>query len=170
MNFELSDEQQLIRSQVRELCHEFGDEYWREKDQKHEYPSEFFEAFADGGWCGVTIPESYGGQGYGVQEASLIQQEIARSGAGMAGTSITAHHTFSTEPLVAFADEEHKQRYLPEIADGSVQVCTGVTEPNAGTDTSRIETVAEREGERGFTRSLRTRYSCTRGDGLRERV
>ena len=147
MNFALSDEQQLIRSQVRELCDEFGDESWREKDLKHEYPSEFFEAFADGGWCGVTIPESYGGQGYGVQEASIIQQEIARSGAGMAGTSITAHHTFSTEPLVAFADEEHKDRYLPEIAEGSVQVCTGVTEPNAGTDTSRIETVAEREGD-----------------------
>jgi acyl-CoA dehydrogenase len=65
----------------------------------------------------------------------------------MAGTSLTAHHTFSTEPLVAYGTEAHKERYLPRIADGDVQVCTGVTEPNAGTDTSRIETFAEREGD-----------------------
>ena len=147
MDFELTEEQRMIRSQIRELCEEFGDEYWRERDRNHEYPSEFFETFADNGWCGLTIPESYGGQGYGVQEASLVQQEIARSGAAMAGTSITAHHTFSTEPLVAFGDEAHRERYLPRIAEGAVQVCTGVTEPNAGTDTSRIETTAERDGD-----------------------
>jgi acyl-CoA dehydrogenase len=147
MEFELSEEQRLVRSQLRELCDEFGDDYWREKDRRHEYPEEFFEAFADAGWCGLTIPEEYGGQGYGVVEAALVQQEIARSGAGMAGTSLTAHHTFSTEPLVAYGTEAHKERYLPRIADGDVQVCTGVTEPNAGTDTSRIETFAEREGD-----------------------
>jgi acyl-CoA dehydrogenase len=147
MEFELSEEQRLLRSQLRELCDEFGDDYWREKDRRHEYPEEFFEAFADAGWCGLTIPEEYGGQGYGVVEAALVQQEIARSGAGMAGTSLTAHHTFSTEPLVAYGTEAHKERYLPRIADGDVQVCTGVTEPNAGTDTSRIETFAEREGD-----------------------
>jgi acyl-CoA dehydrogenase len=147
MDFDLTQEQRLIRSQMRELCGEFGDDYWRERDRNHEYPTEFFETFADDGWCGLTIPEAYGGQGYGVQEASIVQQEIARSGAAMAGTSVTAHHTFSAEPLVAFGDEEHKERYLPRIADGSVQVCTAVTEPNAGTDTSRIETTAERDGD-----------------------
>ncbi|MFB6121916.1 MAG: acyl-CoA dehydrogenase family protein [Haloferacaceae archaeon] len=147
MDFELSEEQRLIQSQIRQLCEEFGDDYWREKDLHHEYPTEFFEAFADGGWCGISIPTEYGGQGYGVLEAALVQQEIARSGAGMAGTSITAHHTFSTEPLVAYGTEKHKQQYLPRIADGEVQVCTGVTEPNAGTDTSRIETLAERDGD-----------------------
>lgn len=147
MDFELTAEQELIRSQIRDLCASFGDDYWREKDLNHEYPTEFFETFAADGWCGITIPTEYGGQGYGVQEASLVQQEIARSGAGMAGTSITAHHTFSSEPLVAFGDDEHKERYLPDIADGAVQVCTGVTEPNAGMDTSRIETRADRDGD-----------------------
>ena len=147
MDFELTEEQRLIRSQIRDLCADFGDEYWREKDRNHEYPAEFFEAFADGGWCGISIPEEYGGQGYGVLEAAIVQQEIARSGAGMAGTSLTAHHTFSTEPLVVYGSEKHKQEYLPRVADGDVQVATGVTEPNAGTDTSRIETVAVREGE-----------------------
>ena len=147
MDFELSEEQRLIQSQIRELCAEFGDDYWRERDLNHEYPEAFFEAFADGGWCGISIPEEYGGQGYGVLEAAIVQQEIARSGAGMAGTSVTAHHTFSTEPLVAYGTEKHKEQYLPRIADGDVQVCTGVTEPNAGTDTSRIETTAERDGD-----------------------
>lgn len=147
MEFELTEEQRLIRSQVRELCDDFGDEYWREKDRNHEYAREFFEAFADGGWCGITIPEEYGGQGYGTQEAALVQQEIAASGAAMAGTSITSHHVFSTSPLVKYGDEDHKERYLPSVAAGDVQVCTGVTEPNAGLDTSRIETRADREGD-----------------------
>lgn len=147
MDFELSEQQRLIRRQIRKLCADFDDEYWREKDRAHEFGWEFFDAFADGGWCGITIPEAYGGQGLGVQEASLVQQEIARSGAAMAGTSITSHHVFSTAPLVVYGDEDHKQRYLPAIADGDVMVCTGVTEPNAGTDTSRIETFAERDGD-----------------------
>lgn len=144
MDFELTEEQRLIRSQIRELCSDFGDEYWRRKDEDHEFGQEFFDAFASGGWCGVTIPERYGGHGYGVQEASLIQQEIAQSGAGMAGTSITSHHVFSASPLVEYGDEDHKHRYLPRIASGEVMVCTGVTEPNAGMDTSRVETFAER--------------------------
>ncbi len=147
MELSYDDEQRLIRSQIRELCGEFGDEYWRERDRRHEYPTEFFEAFADGGWCGITIPTEYGGQGYGVTEAALVQQEIARSGAAMAGTSVTSHHVFSVAPLVEYGDEAHKRRYLPAVADGAVQVCTGVTEPNAGLDTSRIETTAERDGE-----------------------
>ena len=144
MEFSFDEERRLIRRQIRELCGEFGDEYWRERDRRHEYPEEFFDAFAEGGWCGVTIPTEYGGQGYGVQEAAIVQQEIARSGAAMAGTSVTSHHVFSSAPLVAYGDEAHRERYLPLVADGEVQVCTGVTEPNAGLDTSRIETAAER--------------------------
>ncbi|MEF8869284.1 MAG: acyl-CoA dehydrogenase family protein, partial [Haloarculaceae archaeon] len=92
-------------------------------------------------------PEAYGGQGYGVQEAALVQGEIARSGAAMAGTSVTSHHVFSVAPLIEYGTEPHKERYLPRVAEGDVMVCTGVTEPNAGTDTSRIETTAERDGE-----------------------
>ena len=147
MDFRLTEEQRLIRRQMRKLCAEFGDDYWRERDRKEEFPWEFFEAFADGGWCGITVPEAYGGQGYGVQEAALVQGEIARSGAAMAGTSVTSHHTFSVAPLIEYGSEAHRERYLPRVADGDVMVCTGVTEPNAGTDTSRIETTAEREGD-----------------------
>lgn len=147
MDFELTEEQRLIRRQIRTLCSEYDDEYWRKKDHDHEFAQEFFEAFAADGWCGITIPQEYGGEGYGVQEASLVQQEIARSGAAMAGTSITSHHVFSVAPLIEYGTEDHKERYLPDIAAGNVQVCTGVTEPNAGLDTSRIETTAERDGD-----------------------
>ena len=147
MDFRLTEEQRLIRRQMRELCSAFGDDYWRERDREGEFPWEFFEAFADGGWCGITVPEAYGGQGYGVQEAAIVQGEIARSGAAMTGTSVTSHHVFSVAPLIEYGTDEHKERYLPRVADGDVMVCTGVTEPNAGTDTSRIETTAEREGD-----------------------
>ena len=147
MDFRLTEEQRLIRRQMRELCSEFGDDYWRERDRNGEFPWEFFEAFADGGWCGITVPEEYGGEGYGVQEAAIVQQEIARSGAAMAGTSVTSHHVFSVAPLIEYGSEAHKGRYLPRVADGDVMVCTGVTEPNAGTDTSRIETTADRDGD-----------------------
>jgi acyl-CoA dehydrogenase len=147
MDFRLTEEQRLVRRQIRELCADFGDDYWRERDRTGEFPRAFFEAFADGGWCGITVPQAYGGQGYGVQEAALVQEAIARSGAAMAGTSVTSHHVFSVAPLIEYGSEAHKERYLPRVAAGDVMVCTGVTEPNAGTDTSRIETTAERDGD-----------------------
>jgi acyl-CoA dehydrogenase len=147
MDFELDNEHKLMQREIRDLCEEYGNEYWREKDKKHEYPQEFFDEFAERGWCGLTIPEEYGGQGYGAFEAALIQQEIARSGAAATGASLLGHHVFSTAPLVRSGTEEHKEKYLPEIARGEVQICTGVTEPNAGTDSSRIETFAERDGD-----------------------
>lgn len=147
MDFELSDEQQLIRSELGRLLENYDDEYWREKDQNHEFAWEFFNDFADHGWCGVTIPEEYGGQGLGTLEATLVQQEIASSGAGMAGVSITGHHFHSSSPLLHYGREEHKQKYLPKIANGDVVMCTAVTEPNAGIDTSNITTMAERNGD-----------------------
>jgi len=147
MDFELSEEQRLIKREIRSLCDDFGDDYWREKDTAHEFPWDFFETFADAGWCGVTIPQEYGGQGYGLSESAIVQQELARSGAGAAGVSVTSHHVFSAAPLVAFGDEAHKERYLPKVASGDVMVCTGVTEPNAGLNTPTIETTAERDGD-----------------------
>ncbi len=147
MDFEFTEEQRLIQREIRKLCDDFGNEYWREKDKAHEFPWDFFETFADAGWCGVTIPQEYGGQGYGLIESAIVQKELARSGAGTAGLSVTSHHVFSAAPLVEFGDEDHKERYLPKVASGDVMVCTGVTEPNAGMNTPTIETVAERDGD-----------------------
>ena len=166
MGFALTEEQRLIRRRIRDLCEDFGDAYWCEKDRNHKFGWDFFEAFADGGWCSVTIPQEFGGEGYGIQETSIVQQEIARSGAAMVGTSITSHHVFSAAPLVEFGTEAHKERYLPEIASGEVMVCTGVTEPNAGLDTSRTETTAERVSDADGggvkpTKTARTRTAKT---------
>jgi len=147
MDFELSEEQKLIRNQIRKTCEEFGDEYWRKKDQAHEYPWEFHETMSEGGWYGITIPQEYGGQGYGLQEAIIMQEEIARSGGGHAGVSVTGAQAFNSEPLLEYGTEEQKERFLPRIASGEAQLAVGVTEPNAGLDTSRIETKAEKDGD-----------------------
>ncbi|HET6734119.1 acyl-CoA dehydrogenase family protein, partial [Mycobacterium sp.] len=85
MSFELTEDQELIRKSVAELAGKFDDHYWMEKDQAHEFPQEFYDAIAKGGWLGMTIPEEYGGHGLGITEATLLLEEISRSGAAMNG-------------------------------------------------------------------------------------
>ncbi|TQC43221.1 acyl-CoA dehydrogenase [Rhodococcus sp. WS4] len=144
MHFELTSEQQELRAGARELARSFSDDYWAERDEKCEFPWEFYEAFAKSGWLGIAIPEQYGGGGLGIFEASLLLEEIAASGAGMNGCS-TMHLTiFGLNTIVKHGSEELRQEILPAAADGSMHVCFGVTEPNAGTDTTRISTFAKR--------------------------
>jgi acyl-CoA dehydrogenase len=146
MDMELTQEQEDIRRGARELAARFPDEYWADKDEKGEYPTEFYDAFAEAGWLGIAIPEEYGGGGLGILEASLLLQEVAASGAGMNGCS-TMHLTiFGLNTIVKHGSEEMRKEILPGAANGSLNVCFGVTEPDAGTDTSRISTVARREG------------------------
>ena len=80
-----------IRKAVRTLCERFPDDYWAEHDEKHEFPWDFYNAIAEGGWLGLTIPEEYGGGGQGVTEAAIVEREIAASGAGMGGCCVRAH-------------------------------------------------------------------------------
>ena len=87
MSFELTEDQQLIRKSVAELAARFDDHYWLEKDQNHEFPREFYDAIASGGWLGMTIPEAYGGHGLGITEATLLLEEVARSGGAMNAAS-----------------------------------------------------------------------------------
>jgi acyl-CoA dehydrogenase len=147
MNFELTDDQELIRKSVAELASKFDDHYWMEKDQAHEFPTEFYQAIAGGGWLGMTIPEEYGGHGLGITEATLLLEEVARSGAAMNGASAIHLSIFGMQPVVVHGSEELKARTLPPVATGEVHVCFGVTEPGAGLDTSRITTFAKRDGD-----------------------
>lgn len=147
MSFELSEDQELIRKSVRELAARFDDQYWMEKDQKHEFPQEFYDAVAQGGWLGMTIPEEYGGHGLGITEATLLAEEVARSGGGMNAASAIHMSIFGMQPVVVFGSDELKARTLPRIANGDLHVCFGVTEPGAGLDTSRITTFARRDGD-----------------------
>ncbi|MFJ2667633.1 acyl-CoA dehydrogenase family protein [Nocardia fluminea] len=147
MSFELSEDQQLIRKSVAELMKKFDDNYWMEKDQAHEFPTEFYDAIAKGGWLGITMPEEYGGHGLGITEATLLLEEVARSGGGMNAASAIHLSIFGMHPVVVHGSEELKQRTLPRIVSGDLHVCFGVTEPGAGLDTSRITTFARRDGD-----------------------
>ena len=147
MSFEPTEDQQLIRAGVAELCRKFDDRYWMEKDQAHEFPAEFYAAIAGGGWLGITIPEQYGGHGLGLTEATILAEEVARSGGGMNAATAIHLSIFGMQPVVKYGSEELKQRTLPRVATGDLHVCFGVTEPGAGLDTSRISTFARRDGD-----------------------
>jgi alkylation response protein AidB-like acyl-CoA dehydrogenase len=146
MDFALTESQELIRKEVGALARTFSLDYWLDKDDKAEYPSEFVKAFADNGWLGITIPEPYGGAGLGVTEAALMLQEICASGAGTSGCSPIHFYVFPPTPIVKYGTEAMKREYLPKICSGEIVMAFGVTEPNAGTDTSRIQTRAEKKG------------------------
>jgi acyl-CoA dehydrogenase len=152
MEFHTSDEHQLIRDAVGKICSDFPDEYWAARDEAHEFPWEFYEAMAKAGWIGVAIPEAYGGSGRGITEASLVLEEVAASGAAMNGATALHLSVFGMHPVVNHGDEALKQRFLPRVASGELHVAFGVTEPNAGTDTTAIETFARREGDHYIVR------------------
>ncbi|MBE7192661.1 acyl-CoA dehydrogenase family protein [Gordonia polyisoprenivorans] len=148
MDFELTEDQVTIRDAVAELASKFDDQYWQEKDEKHEFPREFYDAFAEGGWLGITTPEEYGGHGYGITEASILLEQVAASGAGMNGASSMHLSIFGMHPVIVHGSDELKQRTLPRIVNGDLHVCFGVTEPGAGLDTTRITTFAKRDGDK----------------------
>ena len=148
MDFALTEQQELIRKEVTALARSFPPEYWLEKDNKAQYPFEFVKAFAQAGWLGVIVPEEYGGSGLGVTEAALMLHDIAASGAGTSGCSPIHFYTFPPMPVIKHGSEPLKRKVLPRIATGDIVMSFGVTEPNAGTDTSRIQTRAEDKGDR----------------------
>ena len=148
MNFALTEDQELIRRSVAELVRTFDDNYWMDKDQAHEFPMDFYRAIADGGWLGMTIPPEYGGHGLGITEATILLEEVAKSGGGMNAASSIHLSIFGMQPVVVHGSEELKARTLPPVATGEVHVCFAVTEPGAGLDTSRITTFAKRDGDR----------------------
>jgi acyl-CoA dehydrogenase len=148
MDFTLTDPQREIREQVLRLCARFGDEYWLERDRTATFPDAFFTAMAEGNWLGIAMPEAYGGAGLGVTEAAIMMQAIAESGAAMSGASAIHINIFGLNPVVVHGTAEQKQRMLPPLIAGQDRACFGVTEPNAGLNTTEITTRAERHGDR----------------------
>jgi len=139
-------EHEQLRTAVRELCRRFPDAYWRELDEARRYPEAFVAALTEAGWLAVLIPEEYGGAGLGTMEASIVLEEINRSG----GNAAACHaQMYTMGALLRHGSEEQRRRWLPEIAAGRLRLQSfGVTEPDAGSDTTRIGTVAERAGDR----------------------
>jgi alkylation response protein AidB-like acyl-CoA dehydrogenase len=144
MDFALTTEQQAVRAQARELSRSFGYDYWFEHDRTATYPWDFVRAFAKAGWLGLIIPEEYGGGGGTVLDSALLLNEVAASGAGASGASALHFYMFPPMPIIRHGSEEMKERYLPRIAEGDLLMAFGVTEPDAGTDTSRVRTRADR--------------------------
>jgi acyl-CoA dehydrogenase len=147
VDFDLTDDQETIRKAVAGVVRKFDDQYWMEKDLAHEFPTEFYDTLASGGWLGITTPEEFGGHGFGITEASILIEEVARSGGGMNAASSIHLSIFGMHPVIKHGSEELKRRTLPRIVDGSLHVCFGVTEPGAGLDTTRITTFAKRDGD-----------------------
>lgn len=145
MDFTLSDDQLAIRDSVSDLCKGFPESYWQARDAANEYPDAFVEALAESGWLAAMIPEEYGGGGASVTDAALTLEIINRSGAS--GASAHAQmYTMGT--ILRHGNEEQKQRLLPLIATNEIRLqAFGITEPDAGSDTTRIRTFARREGD-----------------------
>lgn len=134
-----------LREGVRAVCKRFDGEYWRRLDEIDGYPKEFVEAITQAGFLGALIPEQYGGSGLGILEASVILEEINRSG-GNAGACHAQMYTMGT--ILRHGSTAQKEKYLPKIADGSLRLqAFGVTEPNTGTDTTNLKTFAKRDGD-----------------------
>ena len=146
MDSSVQESQQAIREEVRKLCQAYPDAYWQEVDKKELYPQEFVDALTRSGYLAALIPEEYGGAGLGITEASIILEEINRAG----GNSTACHaQMYTMGTLLRHGSEEQKRRYLPSIAQGELRLqAFAVTEPNAGSETTRIETRAVRKGDR----------------------
>ncbi len=155
MDFAPDPDHEAIREGVRRVCSAFDNDYWRRHDADHEFPWDFYQAMADGGWIGIAIPEEYGGGGRGITEASIVLEEVAASGAAMNGCSAIHISMFGINPITKHGTEEQKRTYLTQVADGSLHVAFGVTEPDAGTDTTSITTRAKRDGDHYIVRGAK---------------
>ena len=148
IDFAFSELQQSLRDAIEKICARFGDDYWLKRDNDGKFPEEFYRALAADGWLGVCIPQDYGGSGLGVSEAALMMETIATSGAGFSGASAVHMNIFGLNPVVVYGTAEQKKRMLPPIAAGKEKACFAVTEPNAGLETGKLQTRAERRGDR----------------------
>jgi alkylation response protein AidB-like acyl-CoA dehydrogenase len=148
VDFALTDLQRTLGEEVLALSRSFTPEYWLEHDRSEQYPWEFVRALAERGWLGIMIPEEYGGAGLGITEAAIVMHAVCLSGAGTSGASPVHFFMFPPAPVVHFGSEAMKRATLPRIAAGELVMAFGVTEPTAGSDTSRITTWAERRADR----------------------
>ena len=147
MEFEYTDQQKSIQTAIEKICQRFDDSYWLERDTDGAFPEDFVKAITEGGWLGIAMPEAYGGAGLGITETAIMAHTIARSGAGMSGASAVHLNLFGPNPIVVFGTEEQKSRLLPPLIEGKDRACFGVTEPDAGLNTTRLATRAVRDGD-----------------------
>lgn len=147
MDFGFSEEQLAIRDAIEKICAQFPASYWLDCDREGNFPEEFVAAIVEGSWLGIAMPEQFGGSGLGITETALMAHTISRSGAGFTGASAVHLNLFGPQPIVVFGTDEQKGRFLPPLIKGQDRACFGVTEPDAGLNTTRLQTMAVRDGD-----------------------
>lgn len=160
MDFNLTEQQSAIAESVAQICSGFDDEYWTNAESEGRFPVEFHRAMADGGWLGITMPEEVGGAGLGVTEAAVMMQTVAAGGGGQSAASSIHINLFGPHAIVVHGTDEQKQRWLPPLIAGEQKACFGVTEPDAGLDTTSISTFATKV-EGGYRVSGRKMWTST---------
>ncbi len=150
MDFRLTEDQASVRDAVTRLCARFDDAYWLERDRTGAYPLDFHAAMAAGGWLGIAMPEAVGGAGMGVADAAVLMHTVARSPGAMAACSSIHLNVFGPHAVVVHGTPEQQERMLGPLIRGETKACFGVTEPDAGLDTTSISTRAERTN-RGYS-------------------
>lgn len=141
---QIAETRRQIREGVRAVVSRFDADYWLERDEDGAFPRDFHRAMADAGWLGITMPEEYGGAGLGVTEAAIMMHEVASHGGAMAATSSVHINLFGPHPIVVHGTPEQKAAWIPGLISGTDQCCFGFTEPDAGLNTTRIKTFAEK--------------------------
>ena len=147
MNFSLTDEQNDLIKAIRKTINNFDDHYWLNVDKKSDFPNDFVNKVAKGGWLGIAMPEKYGGSNLGVTEAALMMMVIAENG-GMTAASSIHMNIFGPSSLIKFGTEKQKDEWLPNIINGKTKMCFAVTEPDTGLDTTRLKTKAVIKGNK----------------------
>ncbi|EXJ75062.1 acyl-CoA dehydrogenase [Cladophialophora psammophila CBS 110553] len=143
-----TDSMHQVREAISKICRKYPDEYWLDKDDKHEFPLDLHRDLAKDGWLGICMPQEYGGSELGISEAAVMMQTISESGSGMSGASSVHMNIFGLEPVVKFGTAEQKERILVPLIQGKEKSCFGVTEPNAGLDTLRLQSSAKKQGDK----------------------
>lgn len=147
VDFDRDETEKLIRSSIREITNGYGDDYWREVFLEKRFPEEFWNDLAEGGWLGTMIPEEYGGQGLGLQEMVAVVEEVAMAGGWPATTFLLRDPVMGAGTIVEHGSDEQKARWLPGFVEGETNWATSITEPEAGLNTTNIDTFAEKDGE-----------------------
>ena len=160
MQIELSDDQRAIHDGVSQICKEFDDDYWTKCEDEARFPEEYYRLMADQGWLGITMPEEVGGANLGVTEAAIMMHACTSSGGGYSAASAIHINLFGPHSIVVHGTPDQKQRFLTPLVKGEQKACFGVTEPDAGLDTTSITTFAKRV-EGGYVVNGRKMWTST---------
>ena len=160
MDFQLTEQQVAIDEGVRKVCSAFDDNYWTECEEKMLFPEEYYTAMAEGGWLGMTMPERLGGSGLGVTEAAVMMQAATSSNGGFSAASAIHINMFGPHAIVVHGTPEQQERWLKPLIRGEEKACFGVTEPDAGLDTTSLKTFAKRTND-GYRVTGRKMWTST---------